>query len=92
MLASQYNIRVVDLNQDNIGSDVFGVVIESPEMTPDAINWYNLMIFEIHVLWEWSETIGYAIELAGVMEYCRRSRFFRGSAGFSTGTKNIKLS
>jgi len=26
------------------------------------------MIFEIHVLWAWSETIGYAIELAAVME------------------------
>ncbi|MBW1727846.1 MAG: hypothetical protein JRJ11_12575 [Deltaproteobacteria bacterium] len=43
MLASQYNIRVVDLDQDNIGSDVFGVVIEPPEMTPDAIKWCDLI-------------------------------------------------
>ena len=43
MLASQYNVRAVDLDQDNIGSDVFGVVIEPPEMTPDAIKWCDLI-------------------------------------------------
>lgn len=43
MLASKYSIRVVDLDQDNIGSDVFGVVIEPPEMTADAIKWCDLI-------------------------------------------------
>lgn len=43
MLASKYSIRVVDLDQDNIGSDVFGVVIEPPEMTDDAIKWCDLI-------------------------------------------------
>jgi len=42
-LVSQYNVRVVDLDQDNIGSDFFGVVIEPPEMTPDAIEWSDLV-------------------------------------------------
>ena len=43
MLASKYSIRVVDMDQDNIGSDVFGVVIEPPEMTDDAIKWCDLI-------------------------------------------------
>lgn len=43
MLASHYNLRVVDLDQDNIGSNISGVVIESPEMTPNAINWCDLI-------------------------------------------------
>jgi len=43
ILASQYNVRVVDLDQDNIGSDVFGVVIEPPEMTPDITEWCDLI-------------------------------------------------
>jgi hypothetical protein len=42
-LASQYSIRVVDMDQDNIGSDFFGVVIEPPEMTADAIEWCDLI-------------------------------------------------
>ena len=43
MLASRYNVRVVDLDQDNIGSEISGVVIEPPEMTPDAIEWSDLI-------------------------------------------------
>ncbi len=42
-LASQYNVRVVDLDRDNIGSEISGVVIEPPEMTPDAIKWSDLI-------------------------------------------------
>ena len=43
MLASKYSVRVVDMDHDNIGSDVFGVVIEPPEMTADAIKWCDLI-------------------------------------------------
>ena len=43
MLASHYNVRAVDLDQDNIGSDVSGVVIEPPEMTSDVIQWSDLI-------------------------------------------------
>jgi uncharacterized protein (DUF4213/DUF364 family) len=43
MLASKYRVRVVDLDQDNIGSDVFGVVVEPPEMTAEAIKWCDLI-------------------------------------------------
>jgi hypothetical protein len=43
MLKSTCSIRVVDMDQDNIGSEVSGVVIESPKMTPDAIKWCDLI-------------------------------------------------
>lgn len=43
MLKSIYSIRVVDMDQDNIGSEVSGVVIEPPEMTADAIKWCDLI-------------------------------------------------
>lgn len=43
MLASKYSLRVVDMDPDNIGSDVSGVVIESPEMTSNAIKWCDLI-------------------------------------------------
>jgi hypothetical protein len=43
MLASKYSIRVVDMDQDNIGSDDFGVIIEPPEVTADAIKWCDLI-------------------------------------------------
>ncbi|MFH1077153.1 MAG: DUF364 domain-containing protein, partial [Pseudomonadota bacterium] len=43
MLAPKHSIRVVDMDQDNIGKNSPGVVIESPEMTPDAIKWCDLI-------------------------------------------------
>lgn len=43
ILASRYHLRVVDLDQDHIGTTVCGVVIESPEMTADAIQWSDLV-------------------------------------------------
>jgi len=42
-LALKYNLRVVDMDQDNIGSEFFDVVIEPPEMTADAIKWCDLI-------------------------------------------------
>jgi hypothetical protein len=43
ILAAKYNVRVIDLDRDNIGSKISGVVIEPPEMTPDAIKWSDLI-------------------------------------------------
>ena len=43
ILSSKYDIRVVDMDQDNIGSDIIGVTIEPPEMTEDAIKWCDLI-------------------------------------------------
>ncbi len=43
VLASQYNVRVVDLDQNNIGTEVAGVIIEPPETTSDIIQWSDLI-------------------------------------------------
>jgi len=43
ILASQYNVRVVDIDQDNIGMEIAGVIIEPPETTPDIIEWSDLI-------------------------------------------------
>jgi len=42
-LASNGPVRVVDMDKDNIGSSFSGVVIESPERTPEAIEWCDLI-------------------------------------------------
>ncbi len=42
-LAAHYDLRVVDMDQDNIGREISGIKIESPEMTADAIEWCNLI-------------------------------------------------
>ena len=43
MLASRHQVRIVDLDQDNIGSKHHGVVVEVAEKTPDAIEWCDLI-------------------------------------------------
>lgn len=42
-LAKQNKVRVVDLDMDNIGSEKFGVKIEPPENTSDAIEWCDMI-------------------------------------------------
>jgi len=43
MLSSEYNVRVVDMDQDNIGKKIAGVVIEPPERTQELIKWSDLI-------------------------------------------------
>ncbi|MBW1710562.1 MAG: hypothetical protein JRJ73_11860 [Deltaproteobacteria bacterium] len=42
-LAPNFPLRVLDLDSDNIGSQKFGVTIEGPEDTKDAIRWADLL-------------------------------------------------
>lgn len=42
-IASNHDLRVVDLDKDNIGREISGVVIEPPEMTDDAVQWSDLI-------------------------------------------------
>lgn len=42
-LALKYNVRAVDLDENNIGTDAFGIIIEPPEITPEAIKWCDLI-------------------------------------------------
>lgn len=39
ILASHHDVRVVDLDHDNIGREMCGVVVGPPEMTGEAIMW-----------------------------------------------------
>jgi hypothetical protein len=43
-LAAATSLRVVDMDGDNIGSDVAGVRIEPPENTPGAMAWCDLVL------------------------------------------------
>ena len=43
MLASNYNLRVLDNDPDNIGSKKAGIVIEPQENRSDAIRWADLI-------------------------------------------------
>ncbi len=43
VLSKNNNVRIIDLDMDNIGSKKFNTIIEPPEKTRDAINWCNLI-------------------------------------------------
>jgi uncharacterized protein (DUF4213/DUF364 family) len=43
-LASEFPLRVLDLDPDNIGTLKFQVAIEGPENTEEAIKWADLLL------------------------------------------------
>ena len=43
-LASEFSLRVLDLDPDNIGTKKFQVTIESPDKTEDIIEWADLLL------------------------------------------------
>jgi len=43
LLSSHFLLRVLDLDEDNIGTRKFGVTIESPERTEEALDWADLL-------------------------------------------------
>ncbi|MFH2000456.1 MAG: DUF364 domain-containing protein [Planctomycetota bacterium] len=44
VLQAQNPLRVVDLDPDNVGTEKFGVRIEGPEATEDALKWCHLIL------------------------------------------------
>ena len=42
-LSKHHNLRVVDMDQDNIGNEVAGLTIEAPGKTPEIIDWCDLI-------------------------------------------------
>ncbi|MBW1650281.1 MAG: hypothetical protein JRJ44_06320 [Deltaproteobacteria bacterium] len=42
-LIADHNVRVLDMDNDNIGSKRFGILIESPDITKDAVKWSDLI-------------------------------------------------
>jgi len=43
-LASQFSLRVLDLDPTNIGLEKFQVTIEGPDKTGEAVDWANLLL------------------------------------------------
>lgn len=43
-LAEKYQVRAIDLDKDNIGTEKFGVMIEPPEATDAAIEWCDYIL------------------------------------------------
>ena len=43
-LSGNFQLRVVDLDQDNIGKEKFGVTVEGPESSEDVISWGELIL------------------------------------------------
>ena len=43
-LAARFPVRVLDMDQDNIGKEKHGVVVESPENTESAAAWADLLL------------------------------------------------
>ncbi len=43
-LSKSFSLRVIDLDKDNIGADRFGLVIEGPEKTEEALAWGDVIL------------------------------------------------
>lgn len=43
-LAPEFPLRVLDMDKDNIGKEKFGVMIEEPQATDDAVEWADLLL------------------------------------------------
>ena len=43
-LSASFNLRVVDLDKDNIGAKKYNTLIEGPDKTDDAIDWADLLL------------------------------------------------
>lgn len=43
-LAEAFPLRLLDLDPDNIGQEKFGIVVEGPELTGEAVNWADLLL------------------------------------------------
>lgn len=43
-LAVSFELRIVDLDEDNIGANRFGLVIEGPEKTEEVLEWGDIIL------------------------------------------------
>ena len=44
MLSKQFELKVTDMDQDNIDSEKFGVIIQGPEKTQEHLNWCDIAL------------------------------------------------
>jgi len=82
-LAEHFEIRVTDMDEDNIGQVKFGVQINSPEMTLENIQWCDLALVTgsalvnatiTNILSE-KPTIYYGVTIAGAASMLKLERF-----------------
>jgi len=43
-LSKRFELRVTDMDEDNIGTEKFGVIIHSPEKTQENLNWCDVAL------------------------------------------------
>lgn len=43
-MASRFSVRLLDLDPDNIGTQKFGVPVEGPEKTEEAVEWADVLL------------------------------------------------
>lgn len=43
-LSKAFPVRIIDMDQDNIGCEKFGIMVEPPKQTADAMDWCDLML------------------------------------------------
>ena len=86
-LAPRFPLRVLDMDEENIGKEKFGVVIESPKKTAEAIDWADLLLVTGTVIANgtlpafvcdkpaifYGTTIAGAASLMGWERYCAKS-------------------
>lgn len=44
LLSAEFKIRVTDLDEENIGKQKFGVMIDSPKQTEENLNWCDIAL------------------------------------------------
>lgn len=83
-LSSAYQLRVIDLDPDNIGRSVGGVTVEGEEKTDDALEWCNIALVTGSTLVNGTidrftglkcHTVFYGITIAGAAALLRLHRF-----------------
>ncbi len=86
-LSSIFNIRVLDMDKQNIGTEKFGISIEGPEKTDEAVEWADILLVTGTVLVNdtitsflsakptifYGTTIAGAAHLMGWERFCSRS-------------------
>ena len=87
-VGAKFSLRVLDMDSDNIGTEKYGVIIESPEKTEDAKNWADLFLVTGTTLVNgtidlflgskpvlfYGTTIAGAARLMGWERFCEKSR------------------
>ncbi len=87
-LSSDFNMRVLDLDPDNIGTEKHGIIIEGPEKREDALAWADLSLVTGSALINatlpdfldskpvifYGTTIAGAAHLMGWERFCARSK------------------